>query len=298
MKNLRQLGFSLLMVTLLIGQARPSALAQSSAHNAFPAKGLLRHASEHTLTVGGESRSFLIDASAAHSQPRPHGVPVVVLLHGGTQTAKDVWEQTSLPTLARERGFILVAPQGSSKQWNDGRGITMSGVRSTSDDVAFLRELISAVVTLHKANKDAVFMVGASNGGHMTMRFACEETKLLRAASNVISNMPVQLAKECAPAKSLPWLSMNGTEDTFQPFAGTLKAPALLSAEATFNFWAKRDVSHSSRFIALQGAGHQWANPPEAASRRFIVRLLGEPSHAMDSGLVIWDFFAKTLVKP
>lgn len=268
-------------------------LQVTQAHTDFPAKGKLRHAKQDSVMVSGAERPFLISTHAVSDK-----APLLLLLHGGTQTAQDVWEQTSLPTLAREKGFIVIAPQGNDKQWNDGRDITISGVRSQSDDVAFLSALIKHAVHQFKANPDAVFMVGASNGGHMTMRFACEQAAMLKAASNVISIMPVQLAKSCQPNKSLPWLSINGTADTIQPFEGSLKEPAMLSAKETHQFWAKRDNSQQSRLIALQGAGHQWANPPESASRRFVVRLLGEPNREIDSGQVIWDFFAKTLTHP
>jgi polyhydroxybutyrate depolymerase len=199
--------------------------------------------------------------------------------------------------LARLHGFVLAAPQGTSNQWNDGRAITISGTKSDSDDVAFLRALIDKLVRQQAVNPQAVFMIGASNGGHMTMRFACEAASMLRGAGNVISNLPVKLAHTCQPNKPLPWLSINGTADKIMPFAGTLKEPALLSAEATHQFWARKDTSGHSRFYVLQGAGHQWANPPESASRRLIVRLLGEPSYEFDSGTVIWDFFSKTLAK-
>jgi polyhydroxybutyrate depolymerase len=91
-------------------------------------------------------------------------------------------------------------------------------------------------------------MVGASNGGFMTMHFACQAPGVLRAASYAISNLPVAVESHCA-APSMPWLAMNGTDDPIVPFNG-MKAgairngapqPELLLAGATFDFWAIHD---------------------------------------------------------
>src|SRR5262245_44942273 len=81
----------------------------------FPAKGDLGTAQTRNLSVGGVPRTYLVQAPARTSAP----APIVLLLHGGTQTAGQVWAQTSLPTLGARDRFIVAAPQGVGKHWND-----------------------------------------------------------------------------------------------------------------------------------------------------------------------------------
>src|SRR5579885_723861 len=88
----------------------------------FPAKGNPDTAQQRTIMAGGLERTYLIQKPAGNGP-----FPLVVLLHGGTQTASQVWAETSLPTLAARDNFILVAPNGVNKHWNDGRGAVLGG---------------------------------------------------------------------------------------------------------------------------------------------------------------------------
>lgn len=290
----------------------------------FPAKGNPDTAQQRTIMAGGLERTYLIQKPAGNGP-----FPLVVLLHGGTQTASQVWAETSLPTLAARDNFILVAPNGVNKHWNDGRGAVLGGSGSTADDVGFLRSVISQVVAQDHADPRAVFMVGPSNGGFMTQYFACQSAETLRAAANVISDLPVSIAQKCKPSKALPWLSINGTADPLIPFAGQgegvvkngQEQPALLSADLTFKFWAdhagcsaqvettrfqgadgkwveKRvrrgcnGAPYSVQYVCY-GSGHVWPGTPIRLA--FIRRIIGQPTMAFDSGTVIWDFFKSTL---
>lgn len=292
----------------------------------FPAKGSLGTAHRRKLRFGGLTRTYLIQPVNAAGQ-----YPVVFVLHGGTQTAEQVWTQTSLPTLGARDRFIVVAPQGVGNHWNDGRGSTIAGdAASAADDVGFLHALIAEVIRTDRGDPAAIFMVGPSNGGFMTMRFACDRAADLRAASNVISDLPSVEASACHPSKPLPWLSINGTADPLIPFsgqtAGTMKRgrpqPGLLSAEATFAFWADRagcsndihsehlpdvvtsDLSWVEKRVrtgcvdgtvsvqyVLHGAGHTWPNGRDG----LVARMLGGSNQDVDSGEIIWSYFRSTL---
>jgi polyhydroxybutyrate depolymerase len=287
-----------------------------------PAEGSPAAAQSRTLEHDGQPRSYLVAVPPATRAVKP---PLVVLLHGGTQTASQAWTQTSLPTLGQREGFILVAPQGLQRHWNDGRGSTVArDGPSSADDVGFLRAVIADVVRRDGADPSAVFMVGGSNGGFMTMRFACEAGDALRAAASMISNVLRAWASTCRPARPLPWLAINGTDDPIIPFAGQADGvmkggqaqPALLSADESFAFWADRagcapavTVQHIGRAerreragcdghtrsvqLVLHGAGHV---PPGLDIRsRLVKRVVGEPNLDVDAGTVVWDHFRAVL---
>lgn len=293
----------------------------------FPEKGDTSSATVVSIAHDGLSRRYLIQSPSG-----PGPFPVVVVLHGGTQSADQIWRQTSLPTLARLDRFILVAPDGIRGHWNDGRGTTLGGGVSDADDVGFLGLVIADVVRRSRGDANAVFMTGVSNGGLMTMRFACERANLLRAAGNVISDLPVALRDGCRPGKPLPWISINGTKDPLMPFDGAdagndrrgRPQPALLSADATFDFWARHagcasdqtserlpdlDASDNSRAekrsrsgcaggttstqYVLVGAGHV---APGLPIRRGLIRaVIGEANLDVDLGTIVWRHFASTL---
>jgi len=202
-----------------------------------PERGSVATAQRRRLVVGGLERSYLVQpAPGARGAGR---LPVVVLLHGGTQTAADIWGETSLPTLGAREGFLVVAPEALARHWNDQRNPT-----ATVDDVRFLKAVIAEVVAQDHGDPSAVFMVGSSHGGFMTMRFACDAGETLRAAASLLSTMPDALARNCKSPRPLPWLAVNGTEDPSVPFGGQVDGTvrrgeiqaSLRSANDTFRF--------------------------------------------------------------
>ncbi len=291
-----------------------------------PAYGDPSSAQTRTINVGGTQRTYLIQTASGSNGP----APIVVMLHGGTQTPEDVWKETSMPTIAQQNGFIVVAPAGLNKHWNDGRGSVLGGKASTADDVGFLRAVIQQVVQQDHGNPNAVFMFGPSNGGAMTQHFACQSGDVLHAAANLISNLPVDEQGDCKSSKPLPWMSINGTSDPLFPFlgqgSGVVKngeqQPALLSAEQTFSFWANRahcsnqttdqriggsDSQHfterrvrsgcaggtqSIEYI-VHGAGHTMPGRP--IKSLLIRHYIGDGSTDVDTGTVVWDFFRSTM---
>jgi len=316
------------------GGAASDALLASSMMRARTAAGRVpEHGNPATaqrrhLVVGGLVRSYLV-------QPAPAGrgaarLPVVVLLHGGTQTAADIWGETSLPTLGVREGFLVVAPEALARHWNDQRNPT-----ATVDDVRFLRSVIADVVAQDHGDPSAVFMVGSSHGGFMTMRFACDAGETLRAAASLLSTLPDALARNCKSPRPLPWLAVNGTDDPSMPFAGQVDGTVrrgeiqagLRSADDTFRFWADRagcaaptareaiteqgeDERHRwaerivrghcvggqlSQQVVLHGSGHVIPGP--AADNRLAERAVGPAAPEVDGGTLVWMHFKATLLK-
>jgi len=317
----------------LAGSAAEALLATSvirarTAAGTMPERGNLATARRRHIAVGGLDRSYLVQpAPGARGAGR---LPVVVLLHGGTQSAEDIWRETSLPTLGASEGFLVVAPEALARHWNDQRGPA-----STVDDVRFLKAVIAEVIAQDHGDPSAVFMVGSAHGGFMTMRFACDAGEALRAAASLLSTMPDALARNCRSPRPLPWLAVNGTEDPAVPFGGQVDGTvrrgesqvALRSADDTFRFWADRagcaapaareaitdqaaDERHRwaerivrsncvsgqvSQQVVLHGSGH--VIPGLATDNRLAERAVGPAAPEIDGGTLVWLHFKATLLK-
>jgi polyhydroxybutyrate depolymerase len=300
----------------------------------MPERGNVATARRRHITVGGLDRSYLVQpAPGARGAGR---LPVVVLLHGGTQSAEDIWRETSLPTLGAREGFLVVAPEALARHWNDVRGASIAGSpASTVDDVRFLKAVIAEVIAQDHGDPSAVFMVGSAHGGFMTMRFACDAGEALRAAASLLSTMPDALARNCKSPRPLPWLAVNGTDDPAVPFGGQVDGTvrrgetqaALRSADDTFRFWADRAgcaAPTAREAITDQGSDdrHRWAErvvrtscvggqvsqqvvlhgsghvmPGLATDNRLAERAVGPAAPEVDGGTLVWMHFKATLLK-
>lgn len=193
------------------------------------------------ITVNGERRSFLYYVPAS----RTANPGVVLGLHGGRGTGATFIEQTpSMLSYADALGFIAVYPNANGN-WNDGR-VNFAGNPS---DVAFLSAVIDWVASNHSADRSRVFVTGASNGGAMTYKMACDAPNLVTAVAPIISSLTSTLFAACNPGQPVPVVMFNGTEDPLNVYEGGTATSRLgqLSAQedtvtgavVTADFWAR-----------------------------------------------------------
>jgi polyhydroxybutyrate depolymerase len=186
----------------------------------------------------------------------PAGAPrgVVLLLHGNGGSAAALIGEAGQPAAyrrwldiaARERLVVLV-PDGvpgsaGLRGWNDCRGDAATNPQS--DDARFLAGLIGAARSRAALAALPAWVVGTSNGGHMALRLAIEQPRLVSGVAAIAAAMPAH--SECAaPRRPVNVLLMNGTADPILPFEGGLvsvgTAPrgTALSAEESLRLWAR-----------------------------------------------------------
>ncbi|MBP7252181.1 MAG: hypothetical protein KBA75_01700 [Alphaproteobacteria bacterium] len=245
-------------------------------------------------------------------------LPLVVLLHGGTQSAEQVWRQTSLPLLAAKEGFILLAPNGYNKHWNDGRGAVVGGRASNADDAGYILTLVNLMVREHGADPRSIFVTGASNGGFMAYKMICEYGEVFVAAAPVIAPLSEYQSQHC-PARNLrPIMMTQGTADPILSYKGGVEPKsgvAMLSGEQTLAFFLRRSGCSGERttqlpdtnkdddstvtqingtgcavpveYLRVNGGGHSW---PGRVGMELRV-ILGPTNRDIDSGEKIWNFF-------
>jgi len=280
-----------------------------------------------TIIVSNVKRAF----SAQLADVKP--APLVIALHGNTQTGADMASRTSWPAVAKREHFTVVFPDGLHRAWADLRTNEMRAGRTPpegTDDVAFIAGLVDKYVGDGTADPRRVYVTGVSNGGAMTMTLACKRADLFAAAASVIMNFTDEFASACQPSRPVPMLMMNGTADPLIPYEGgrgtsRYAVDGFWSAEKTIAFWRKvngcaegdaasNDLSDkdtndqstvtliSSRCPAGRDAvlyrvndgGHRMPGSfPDSRFIRLVNIIFGPQNHDIDGAETIWAFFKR-----
>lgn len=162
----------------------------------------------HGLNVGGLQRQY-----ALHVPPQLHAPvqsPLVLALHGRTQSAEDMARLTGFNSLADREGFVVVYPAAVDGMWNSGN------LPAQADDVAFIRDVVMDVSRIVAVDHASVYACGVSNGGSMCYRLA-NETDLFAAIASVAGTMGQDA---CSPSRPVSVLHFHGVADRYSPFAG------------------------------------------------------------------------------
>jgi polyhydroxybutyrate depolymerase len=233
-------------------------------------------------------------------------------------------------SIADREGLVLLAPDGSvgpdgKRGWNDCRADASNN--PAVDDVAFIQRLVGDARREFGIPEDRVFIVGSSNGGHMALRIAVERPTMVRAVASIVGVMASR--SECVePTVPVSVLFMNGTSDALIPFAGGQvgsrrdQRGEVLSADASIAIWRRLAnlpmAVGESMTVGQPKPGDPttvnrttWSQPngaavvvqyrviggghvePSARERyaRFVTRLLGAQSTAIESADEVWRFF-------
>lgn len=170
--------------------------------------------------------------------------PLVVVLHGFTSSAQNIMEYTKFNKIAKENNFAVVYPQGSLDQksrtfWNVGYDFH-SDIKT--DDVDFIIKLTEHLQEEYSLNTNNTFLTGMSNGGEMCYLLMCQFTETFKAVAPVSGTMLQSFFNNCNTQKTVPILTVFGTNDSVTNYEGDLKNNdgwgAYLDIPSIIKFWA------------------------------------------------------------
>jgi polyhydroxybutyrate depolymerase len=185
---------------------------------------------EEKLQVGDDLRWFRVYEPRDLQNP----APVVVLLHGGTQSMRKIFEGNSGGTqawldVADQEGILLLVPNGTNREtgdtkgdhqnWNDLRPAS-SADEVELDDVAFVNALLNWAEQSYALDASRIYVTGASNGGMMTYRLLIELPERFATGAAFISSLPDDLSRVSQPDAPTPLMIVNGTEDPLVKWQG------------------------------------------------------------------------------
>lgn len=138
------------------------------------------------------------------------GAPLVVVLHGCTQTAAGYDAGTGWSTLADRAGFALLFPEQSRSNnmnlcfnWFESLDVVRSGGEAES-----IAQMVGAMVAAHGLDRDRVYVTGLSAGGAMTTVMLATYPEMF-AGGAIIGGLPYG----GAPGVSAALGRMAGRED-------------------------------------------------------------------------------------
>ena len=239
--------------------------------------------------AAGSERSYrLFVPPGAGARP----LPMVVMLHGCTQSAEDFAAGTAMNEIAREQGFFVLYPQQSAKAnpqrcWN---WFKHSHQKRGRGEPALLASMVREVTARHGIDPKRVYVAGLSAGGAMAAILGEAYPELFAAvgvhsglAAGCAADLPGALAAmkgstgktRSAPASRMPTIVFHGDADaTVHPD----NAEAVIAACAGAGLVAQEErVAHKGRRPAtrrvyrcteghvvaehwvVHGASHAWS---------------------------------------
>jgi polyhydroxybutyrate depolymerase len=268
-----------------------------------------------TLVFDGSKRTYVVRAPASLPKDGTR-VPLVLVFHGGGGNAENAERMTGFTQRARERGFIVVYPEGSGRTrlrtWNAGHccGYAM---KQRVDDVGFVNALIDELIRNYPIDTRRIYATGMSNGAMMSHRIGIELSHRVAAIAPVVGAI---FGDEKQPAQPVSALIINGLLDKHVPpdggqsggpganaWDGTPARPVVDQAtfwaeangckrtpvvredakriERTYSCPAGQDV----KLVLLKDSGHAWPGGRRGS------RMGDKPSTSMDATDVILEFF-------
>lgn len=278
------------------------------------------------LKTGGFQRSYRVHVPSGYNGTTK--MPMVVVIHGAFDTAKGIEKFSGFSRLADRENFIVLYPEGIGifgylQHWNAGH-CCGKAADDQIDDVGYLATAIDDACMRLSVDRQRIYMVGFSNGGMLTYRFAAERTEMLAAAAPIaasIGGRPTADAPQWSiprPKTPLPILVMHGLDDDDIPFKGGRSMHrkgerSYFSVADSVRFWVDAndcignpvDASNYGGAVKvrswdgcrndsvvvlckIEGWGHTWPGP------YFTARLpADDPLFNFDAAEMIWDFFKR-----
>ena len=242
--RLRLLAFTTI-VSLIAGAcaggASPSVPSPTTA-SPSPSKPAETATPQAELVVGGD-RPVTVHVPASYDASRP--APLVILLHGYTSSGQGTEDYFHLAPAADARGYVYAYPDGTidssgNRFWN-ATDACCNFDKSDVDDVAYLAGVIAEIQAKLAIDPKRIALVGHSNGGFMTYRFACDQAGLVAAIVSLAGATFADPA-ECAPSEPVSVAQIHGTADAVIRYEGaSLINGTYPGAEKTAELWATYD---------------------------------------------------------
>ena len=215
-------------------------------------------------------------------------VPLVVMLHGCTQSAADFAAGTRMNELAERHGFLVAYPEQAARAnqrrcWN---WFLPAHQRRDAGEPSLLAGVTREIMATHQVDPGRVFVAGLSAGGAMAAVLAATYPDLY-AAAGVHSGLPHRAAHDVQsayaamrqgppagtpgpdPGPGIPLIVFQGGRDTtvspanatalLGPWSGTATAEVTEGSGWTRRAYRDREGQVVAEWWTVHQLGHAWS---------------------------------------
>ena len=213
------------------GSEPPSKSPGTVAASAMPSRG--------TASVHLGERRVTVHVPDSYDAKQP--VPLVLLLHGYSSNGAEQENYLKFTPESDRRGFVFAYPEGTLDSrnyqfWNATDACCDFG-RIGVDDSGFLSDLIKKLQSTYRIDAKRVYVIGHSNGGFMSFRFACDHADQVTAIAS-LNGATWQDPSKCKPSGPVGVLAIHSTDDETIAYAGGANdGNAYPSAQRTATDW-------------------------------------------------------------
>jgi len=268
-----------------------------------------------SITIDGIPRTYTINLPPNYYDAT--GFSLVVAMHGGGGSAEQFESTSLLTTKADAAKFIVVYPEGvqsdgllKARTWNAGSCCDYA-VEKNINDVKFISELITTLLSKYSINPKKVYATGHSNGGMMSYRLACELSGKIAAIA--VSGCTLMVTQPCNPSHPVPILHMHSLLDENVPYMGGIGVGPSKAynhpVDSGLNVWSTINACSNKAQVVEDNAGYkltEWTNCNNAVTIQWYMTKDGghawpgglpgsamgdTPSTAISANELLWAFF-------
>jgi polyhydroxybutyrate depolymerase len=194
--------------------------------------------------------SILVDSHNRvfkYNKPQNKNSSLIFVMHGsGGNALQMISKATNLETQSQKENIILVYPEGYKNVWNECRkaATTIANIENI-DEGNFFNKMIVYFEERYQINRNNVFAIGFSGGGHMAYKLGVTMPNQFAAITVVAASMPEVDNMDCVELKKpVGVMIVNGTADSVSHYlGGEMKATGMVlgrvrSTEETFQYWS------------------------------------------------------------
>src|SRR5215469_12480805 len=182
-------------------------------------------------------------------QHLPPAAPLVIALHGCTQTADDYDHGTGWSSLADKLGFVAVYPQQqpANNPRNCFSWFLPDDIARGQGEARSIREMVEHAIATFDADRGRVFVTGLSAGGAMASVMLATHPEVF-AGGAIIAGLPYGCANNVQQAFELMF-NAQGPGGPAAPLVIALRLLMLIAAESTVLLSSTRTNPGSPPFV-------------------------------------------------
>lgn len=197
-----------------------------------------------SINVEGHYRSFHFRKPSTKSK----GFSLVFVLHGSGGSGPVMMKRVpEFEGIADQEKMIAVFPSGYKNFWNECRKKSTAEANALDiNEQDFFQGMINYFGKKYGIDREKVFVVGTSGGGHMAFKLGITMPSAFKAITAIVANLPDTNNLDCSEMKQpMHVMIVNGTEDKTNPYnggeviLGSGNFGHVRSSERSLQYWAE-----------------------------------------------------------